>query len=241
MGSRVAWVGLLIAALAATLWWAVESRVRAPRAPGAIEATPPRRDDASQEPDSLAVAAAGEETADFVEAWTLTGRVLDAATDAPWGGYRVLVGPRADVRCDADGHFEAELQAARDPLGAVRTFHVFSTDGALVASLVMPLQLEVVLRVERAVVLHGRVVDPLGTPVPAVGVNFASISGPFASTDVDPADGTFRAPVAADRIDGSFHTYLGERTQTQLEISKHGRVPVLVTVEADTPATWTLP
>lgn len=79
----------------------------------------------------------------------------------------------------------------------------------------------------------GRIVDERGDPVSGVSVRL--VDAPWPSSEGS-------APFAfTTRADGSYHVFLADRGQAEIEFSMRGRRPLRVTVQADTDATWTLP
>jgi hypothetical protein len=79
----------------------------------------------------------------------------------------------------------------------------------------------------------GRVMDRNDVPMSGVRVRVVDAPWPDGAQD-DPFD-------ARTRPDGWFQVFLGDRPQTEVELSYEGRESVRVRVEADTPATWTIP
>jgi hypothetical protein len=223
MGSRVGMAGLALAALAAVGWLLVVRE--SPRATASATVDEAEREPATGVPEVTSSSADAARDGDGVaheqdvatpaepgespiaeapppETWTLWGFVRDEATNNPCPGYRVLETSGITALCNATGMFQLELDAARAAPGKHRTFHVYSPDGARVATVRKALEPGLVLLVDQVTVLYGRVVDPAGRPVPAEAVVIrAPGDDHIASAGVDGRDGTFRAPVASKSVE----------------------------------------
>lgn len=129
------------------------------------------------------------------ETWSLTGIVRDAATQAPCPGFRVVAGASADARCDEQGRFVVQLNAANDPRGSRRVLHVYDALSVRCLTTSVVLEPGLVLRVEARAALRGRVVDTGGVPVSAEFVVIDEPIGEVGSSIVNDADSSFFVPL----------------------------------------------
>lgn len=217
MGSRIGWAGLALAAIAVSLWWfrAGESAeavdppdavvIEPSRVPESTQAAPPAHvpqqkstaphSDVDATTVADALSAEQSDLAVLSETWTLSGFVLEVPTRDGCAGFRVLGPPSFDARCDSDGRFEVELDAARDPPGCTRVLHIYDTQSQRRTTKAVRLVQGLVLEVESQALLRGRVVDPAGLPVPAELVVLSTGRGNDLSVSVDENDGSFETPV----------------------------------------------
>jgi hypothetical protein len=211
MGPRIAWVVLAFAVVAVSLWWtwaseslhslhqpheAVANSTQDPSpALAARQGTSPRTEPIAVaeaiEPSRAEASGAGSPG----ETWKLAGMVVGAHRE-PCAGFRVLGSPRIDARCDAEGRFEPELDAALDPPGCTRVLHVYDELNERRATFSVRLTPGLVLRLESQKSLRGRVVDPAGRPVPAEFVVVRNSSDPDFQLPVNEDDGSFQAPLS---------------------------------------------
>lgn len=217
MGTRIGIAGVALLLIMASIWYV--SRPVAPEAePRPLDAAPPPAAVESQPNESAEISAPATRAIEppaeptlpaidttvpdpTAESWTLWGFVRDEATNNPCPGYRILSSDGLDALCNQNGRFELEVSADVSLPGSRRLFHVYSPEGARVLTQSVVVEPGVVFLVDRVALLHGWIVDSLGTRVPAEYVT-ARIprTHSLASADVNEQDGRFELAVAAASI-----------------------------------------